>query len=77
MADKLRLYGIIENQPTRAVIWLCKINKLPYALVKVNPGMCRKDFIANVISIRIIPSINDVDGCTPYVSAAIMTYLCE
>ena len=36
MSDKLEIYGVIPSQPTRAVMWLCKMKGLPYTLTKVH-----------------------------------------
>lgn len=79
MSAKLEIYGIIGSQPTRAVMWLCRMKSLDYELIKVSPGWSRKrrkDFIEQINPTGRIPAMRDVSGFTLYESAAIMTYLC-
>eukprot|EP01083_Nonionella_stella_P266239 900899_1 len=82
MTEKVTIYGIAGSQPTRAVMWLCKIKNLPYNNVKVNPGTSRKknprkDYIANVNPMGRIPGLKDSNGFCIYESGAIMAYLCD
>ena len=79
MADKLEIYGVIASQPTRAVMWLCRLKNLPFKMVKMSPGWSRKkrkDFIEQINPTGRIPAIRDVSGFILYESAAILTYLC-
>eukprot|EP00483_Globobulimina_turgida_P008663 UN08681 len=82
MTEPVTIYGMIQSQPTRAVMWLCKIKNLPYNVVKVSPGGSRKknprkDFIANINPMGRIPGLKDSNGFTIYESAAILCYLSE
>jgi glutathione S-transferase len=37
MSEKIILYGSVLSQPTRAVQWFCKLNKIEYDFKEVNP----------------------------------------
>lgn len=34
----LKIYGHYVSQPTRALLWLCTIKKLPFDFVKIDPA---------------------------------------
>lgn len=72
----LKIFGHATSQPTRAVLWLCAMKKLPYELVKVDPmagGPKQPAFLAK-FPVGLIPAIED--GATSICEAhAILQYL--
>eukprot|EP01084_Bolivina_argentea_P164996 286752_1 len=76
----LEIYGHPGSQPSRAIIWLCSMKKVPFNLIQSNPVKPRSKrqfFIQNINPIGRIPAIKDVsnNGFILYESAAIMIYL--
>jgi len=76
MSKKLEIYGVWGSQPTRALLWVCLIKKLPFELKRVNPleGGTKKLDFASKFPLQTIPSIDD-DGFTLSESHAIFAYL--
>jgi len=73
----LKIYGMYASQPTRAVLWFCSINNIPFEFVKVdvsNPGKETKEFTERINPHGRVPAIED-DGFILYESCAILTYL--
>ena len=74
----LVVYGVLNSQPVRSVIWLCLIQKLPFELRLTDQSRDakRKDYLEGVNPRGTIPAIDD-DGFLLWESPAIMIYLCE
>ena len=74
----LKIYGIPNSQPVRAVLWLCLINRLPFELVLTSQNKDAKadGYLNNVNPRGTVPAIDD-DGVVLWESHAIMIYLCE
>lgn len=76
MSQLLKIFGHATSQPTRAVLWLCMMKKLPYDFVKVDPTVRanKEPAFVKQFPAGIIPSIED--GAVRISEAhAIMTYL--
>lgn len=74
----LKLYGIPNSQPVRAVIWLCLIHRLPFELILTSQNKDAKTprYLSEVNPRGTVPAIDD-EGTVLWESAAIMAYLCE
>mmetsp|Transcript_20295 Transcript_20295/g.34644 ORF Transcript_20295/g.34644 Transcript_20295/m.34644 type:complete len:234 (+) Transcript_20295:90-791(+) len=74
----LKVFGHATSQPTRAVLWLCSIKKLPVELIKVDPmkGENKSKEFRSKFPIGLIPAIEDGDFRLGE-SNAILSYLCR
>eukprot|EP01088_Endostelium_zonatum_P005286 TRINITY_DN1683_c0_g1_i1.p1 TRINITY_DN1683_c0_g1~~TRINITY_DN1683_c0_g1_i1.p1 ORF type:complete len:225 (+),score=42.78 TRINITY_DN1683_c0_g1_i1:91-765(+) len=73
----LKIYAHPVSQPSRAVLWLCMINDIPFEMKLIDPmqGQTRSEEFLKVNPAHGIPAIDD-GGFTLAESHAIMTYLC-
>ena len=74
----LRIYGVPNSQPVRAVVWPCLMKGLPFELVLTSQNKDAKapEFLGAVNPRGTIPAIDD-DGVVLWESHAILIYLCE
>lgn len=74
----LKLYGVPNSQPVRAVVWTCLMKKLPFEFVMTSQNKDAKapEYLASVNPRGTIPAIDD-DGVVLWESHAILIYLCE
>lgn len=74
----LKIYGIPNSQPVRAVVWACLQHDLPFDFVLTSQNKDAKTpaFLANVNPRGTVPAIDD-DGVVLWESHAILIYLCE
>ncbi len=74
----LRVYGVPNSQPVRAVVWTCLMKDLPFEFVMTSQNKDAKTpaFLAEVNPRGTIPAIDD-DGFVLWESHAILIYLCE
>ncbi|MEM7218594.1 MAG: glutathione S-transferase family protein [Pseudomonadota bacterium] len=78
MNRALRVYGVPNSQPVRAVLWACLIEDLPFELILTSQNRDAKTpaFLAQVNPRGTIPAIDD-DGFVLWESHAILVYLAE
>ncbi|MDA1076369.1 MAG: glutathione S-transferase family protein [Proteobacteria bacterium] len=74
----LRIYGVPNSQPVRAVVWTCLMKKLPFEFVMTSQNRAAKtpQYLAEVNPRGTIPAIDD-DTLVLWESHAILIYLCE
>ncbi len=74
----LKIYGVPNSQPVRAVVWLCAIQQLPFEFVMTSQNRAAKtpEYLSNVNPRGTIPAIDD-GSAVLWESHAIMIYLCE
>ena len=74
----LKIYGVPNSQPVRAVVWACLMKRLPFDLVLTNQNRDAKEsgYLKSVNPRGTIPSIDD-DGVVLWESHAILVYLSE
>ncbi len=74
----LKIYGVPNSQPVRAVAWTCLMHELPFEFVMTsqNRDAKRPEFLASMNPRGTIPAIDD-DGIVLWESHAILIYLCE
>lgn len=74
----LKVYGVPNSQPVRAVVWACLMHELPFEFVMTSQNRDAKqpEFLASVNPRGTIPAIDD-DGIVLWESHAILIYLCE
>ena len=74
----LKIYGVPNSQPGRAVVWTCLMKELPFEFVMTSQNRDAKqpEFLASVNPRGTIPAIDD-DGTVLWESHAILIYLCE
>jgi glutathione S-transferase len=74
----LRIYGVPNSQPVRAVVWTCLMKQLPFEFVMTSQNRAAKapQYLAEVNPRGTIPAIDD-DGLVLWESHAILIYLCE
>jgi len=74
----LKLYGVPNSQPVRAVAWACLMKKLPFDFVMTNQNKAAKqpEYLTAVNPRGTIPAIDD-NGVVLWESHAILIYLCE
>ena len=74
----LKIYGVPNSQPVRAVVWTCLMKELPFEFVMTSQNRDAKqpEFLASVNPRGTIPAIDD-DGTVLWESHAILIYLCE
>jgi len=81
-AKKLKIYGIPRSQPTRAILWLLKLQNHSFKLIETIPGSRQPngsrdpDFLEKFPN-GVVPTIEDeTTGVCIGESNAIMAYLC-
>jgi len=74
----LKVYGVPNSQPVRAVVWLCLMKELPFEFIMTSQNRAAKqpEYLASVNPRGTIPAIDD-DGFVLWESHAIGIYLCE
>ena len=74
----LKLYGVPNSQPVRAVAWVCLMKQLPFEFIMTSQNQAAKapEYLAQVNPRGTIPAIDD-DGVVLWESHAILIYLCE
>ncbi len=74
----LKIYGVPNSQPVRAVVWPCLIKGLPFDFVMTSQNRAAKtpDYLRQVNPRGTIPAIDD-DGIVLWESHAILVYLSE
>ena len=74
----LKIYGVPNSQPVRAVVWTCLIKRLPFEFIMTSQNRAAKqpEYLARVNPRGTIPAIDD-DGIVLWESHAIIIYLCE
>jgi glutathione S-transferase len=74
----LKIYGVPNSQPVRAVVWTCLIKKLPFEFIMTSQNRAAKqpDYLTSVNPRGTIPAIDD-DGVVLWESHAIIIYLSE
>ena len=74
----LKIYGVPNSQPVRAVVWLCLIKRLPFEFVMSSQNVTAKqsEYLVKVNPRGTIPAIDD-DGFVLWESNAILIYLAE
>lgn len=74
----LKLYGIPNSQPVRAVMWLCLMHRLPFEFILTSQNKDAKsaEYLSSINPRGTVPAIDDA-GVVLWESAAIMIYLCE
>lgn len=76
--SNLIVYGHFISQPSRAVLWLLKINEYPHDFKKLEPirGDTKKEEYVKFYPTAQVPAIDD-QGFHLAEGSAIMQYLCE
>lgn len=74
----LKIYGVPNSQPVRAVVWACLLKKLPFEFLMTSQNVVAKQpkYLQKVNPRGTIPAIED-DGVTLWESHAILIYLAE
>lgn len=74
----LKIYGVPNSQPVRAVVWACLIKALPFEFVMTSQNKAAKapEYLSRVNPRGTIPAIDD-DGVVLWESHAILIYLAE
>ena len=74
----LKIYGVPNSQPVRAVVWTCLMQGLPFEFIMTSQNRAAKQpgYLAAVNPRGTIPAIDD-DGFVLWESHAILIYLCE
>ena len=74
----LKIYGVPNSQPVRAVVWVCMMKGLPFDFVMTSQNKTAKApaYLKSVNPRGTIPAIDD-DGVVLWESHAILVYLCE
>ena len=74
----LKIYGVPNSQPVRAVVWACLMKGLPFDFVMTSQNKTAKSpaFLKDVNPRGTIPAIDD-DGFVLWESHAILIYLAE
>lgn len=76
--SSLTVYGHYVSQPSRAVIWLLKMNEIDFQFKKVEPisGESRREPYKSMFPTCLIPGLDD-NGFYLAEGSAIMQYICE
>ncbi len=74
----LKIYGVPNSQPVRAVVWTCLMKALPFEFVMTSQNRDAKapEYLTAVNPRGTIPAIDD-DGVVLWESHAILVYLAE
>jgi len=74
----LKIYGVPNSQPVRAVVWACLMKGLPFEFVMTSQNKAAKtpEYLKGVNPRGTIPAIDD-GGVVLWESHAILIYLCE
>lgn len=75
----MKIYGVMPSQPTRSVIWSCKMKNVDHVVVPTMPGSkkgSRSDDFLKMNPQGAIPTIDD-DGVILFEAVGILTYLAE
>ena len=74
----LKIYGVPNSQPVRAVVWTCLMKGLPFEFIMTSQNKAAKtpEYLASVNPRGTIPAIDD-NGVILWESHAILIYLCE
>lgn len=74
----LKIYGVPNSQPVRAVVWLCLMQRLSFEFIMTSQDKAAKApaYLASVNPRGTIPAIDDA-GLVLWESHAIMIYLAE
>ena len=74
----LKIYGVPNSQPVRAVVWTCLMKDLPFEFVMTSQNRDAKapEYLTAVNPRGTIPAIDD-DGVVLWESHAILVYLAE
>jgi glutathione S-transferase len=74
----LKIYGVPNSQPVRAIVWTCLMKELPFEFIMTsqNRGAKQPEFLTSLNPRGTIPAIDD-DGVVLWESHAILIYLCE
>ncbi len=74
----LKIYGVPNSQPVRAVVWTCLMKRLPFEFIMTSQNRAAKqpEYLTAVNPRGTIPAIDD-EGLVLWESHSILTYLCE
>ena len=74
----LKIYGVPNSQPVRAVVWTCLMQGLPFQFLMTSQNRAAKtpEYLSSINPRGTIPAIDD-NGVILWESHAIMIYLCE
>lgn len=74
----LKIYGVPNSQPVRAVVWACLMKTVPFEFVMTSQNKAAKapDYLTRVNPRGTIPAIDD-EGVVLWESHAILIYLAE
>ena len=74
----LKIYGVPNSQPVRAVVWACLMNQLPFEFIMTSQDRDAKrpGYLASVNPRGTIPAVDD-EGIVLWESHAILIHLCE
>jgi glutathione S-transferase len=84
LENMLKIYGVPNSQPVRAVVWLCLMKRLPFEFIMTSQNKAAKapEYLAAINPRGTIPAIHDDEGdddngVVLWESHAILIYLCE
>ena len=74
----LKIYGVPNSQPVRAVVWTCLMKALPFEFIMTSQNRAAKqpEYLTRINPRGTIPAIDD-DGVVLWESHAILVYLAE
>ncbi|MEM7077734.1 MAG: glutathione S-transferase family protein [Pseudomonadota bacterium] len=78
MHAPLKIYGVPNSQPVRAIVWVCLMQRLPFEFIMTSQNKAAKTdaFLSEVNPRGTIPAIDD-NGLILWESHAILIYLAE